>query len=140
MLAALRNKTVTAVGATEPFITLGKEQGARVLGHYFTDVKSPVVFSGIVAMLPYIEKNKDVVKRFVRALNRAFDDYKDPKIVRATIAANTKVPPTVIEKMALGRWEKNMPPETMQFWVDAAKKEGVVNATADLNSLVWQDK
>jgi NitT/TauT family transport system substrate-binding protein len=139
MLAALRNKTVTAVGATEPFITLGKEQGARVLGYYFTDVKSPVVFSGVAAMLPYIEKNKDVVKRFVHALNRAFDDFKDPKIVRQTIAANTKIPPAVIEKMALGRWEKNMPPETMQFWVDAAKKEGIINATADLNSLVWQD-
>ena len=53
-----------------------------MLGHYFTDVKSPVVFSGIVAMLPYIEKNKDVVKRFVRAINRAFDDFKDPKVVR----------------------------------------------------------
>lgn len=140
MLAALRNKTVTAVGATEPFITLGKEQGATVLGHFFTDVKSPVVFSGIVAMLPYIEKNKDVVKGFVRALNRAFDDYKDPKVVRATLAANTKLPPALIEKVSLGRWEKNMPPETMQFWVDAAKKEGVVNATADLKSLVWEDK
>jgi NitT/TauT family transport system substrate-binding protein len=139
MLAALRNKTVSAVGATEPFVTLGKDQGATVLGHYFTDVKSPLVFSGIAAMLPYVEQNKDVVKRFVRALNRAFDDYKDPRIVRATIAANTKVPPAVIEKMNLGRWEKNMPPEAMQFWVDAAKKEGIINATANLNSLVWQD-
>jgi NitT/TauT family transport system substrate-binding protein len=140
MLAALRNKTVTAVGATEPFITLGKDQGARVLGHYFTDVKSPVVFSGVAAMLPYIESHKDVVKRFVRAINRAFDDYKDASVVRKTIAANTKVPPAVIEKMGLGRWEKNMPPETMQFWVDAAKKEGIVNATADLKTLVWEDK
>lgn len=140
MLAALRNNTVSAVGAIEPFITLGKAQGAHVIGHYFTDVKSPVIFSGIAAMLPYAEKNKDVVKRFVRAINHALDDFKDPKIVRETIAANTKVPPAVIEKMGLGRWEKNMPPETMQFWVDAAKKEGIVNATADLKSLVWQDK
>jgi NitT/TauT family transport system substrate-binding protein len=140
MLAALRNKTVSAVGATEPFVTLGKDQGATVLGYYFTDVKSPIVFSGIAAMLPYVEQNKDVVKRFVRALNRAFDDFKDPKVVRSTIAANTKLPSAVIEKMNLGRWEKNMPPETMQFWVDAAKKEGIINATADLHSLVWQDR
>jgi hypothetical protein len=46
----------------------------------------------------------------------------------------------VIEKMGLGRWEKDMPPEAMQFWVDAAKKEGIVNSTADLKTLVWQDK
>lgn len=140
MLPALRNNTIAAAGVTEPFITLGKSQGATVLGHYFTDVKSPVVFSGIVAMQPYVEKNKDVVRRFLRAVNRALDDFKDPAIVRQTIAANTKVPPAVIEKMGLGRWEKNMPPEAMQFWVDAAKKEGIVNSTADLKTLVWQDK
>lgn len=140
MLAAIRNKTVNAVGAVEPFVTLGKQQGANVLGYFFTDVKSPNVLSGIVAMLPYVEKNKDVTQRFLRAVNRAIDDFKDPKIARETIAANTKIPPAVIEKMNLGEWQKNVPPETMQFWVDAAKKEGIVNATADLNALVWQDK
>jgi NitT/TauT family transport system substrate-binding protein len=140
MLAALRNKTVTAVGASEPFITLGKEQGARVLGHYFTDVQSPVVLSGIVGLLPYVEKNNDVVKRFVRAVNRALEDFADPAVVRATIAANTKIPASVVEKMGLGKWQANVSPEKIQFWVDAAKKEGIINSTADMNSLVWQQK
>ena len=140
MLAAIRNHTVAAVGATEPFVTLGEEQGARVIGHYFTDVKSPIPFCGIVAMLPYVEANKEAVKGFMRAINRALDDYKDPKIVRETVGAHTKIPPAVIKTMKLGDWSKSIAPETMQFWVDAAKKEGIVNATADLNSLVWQDK
>lgn len=140
MLPALRNKTVSAVGAVEPFVTFGVEQGARILGHYFTDVKSPNVLSGIVAMLPYVEKNKDVVRRLVRAVNRAIDDFKDPKVARATIAANTKIPAAAIEKMNLGEWQKNVPPETMQFWVDAAKKEGIMKEAADLKSLVWQDQ
>lgn len=140
MLAAVRNHTVAAVGATEPFVTLGEGQGARVIGHYFTDVKSPIPFCGIVAMLPYVEKNKDVVRRFMRAVNRALDDYKDAKIVRQTVAAHTKMQPDVIKTMNLGDWSKSIAPETMQFWVDAAKKEGIVNTTADLDSLVWQDK
>jgi NitT/TauT family transport system substrate-binding protein len=141
MLAALRNKAVSAVGATEPFITLGKEQGARVLGYYFTDVKSPVVLSGVVAMVPYVEANQDIVKRFVKAINLAIEDFrKDPQVARKTIAANTKIPPAVIDKMGLGNWQTDVPPEQMQFWIDAAKKEGIVNATADLKSLVWQPK
>ena len=141
MLAALRNNTVAAVGASEPFVTLGKEQGARVLGYYFTDVQSPIVISGIVALTPYIEKNKDIVQRFVRAIDHAIDDYnKDPSIARKTIEANTKIPPAVVEKMGLGKWETKVPAAQIQFWVDAAKKEGIVNDTADLNALVWQDK
>lgn len=140
MLPALRSKAVSAVGAVEPFVTLGKAQGATILGYYFTDVKSPNVLSGIVATTPYIEKNKDLVRRFVRAVNRAIDDFQDPKVARQTIAANTKIPPAVIEKMNLGQWSKNVPPETMQFWVDAAKKEGIVNDAADLKGLVWDNK
>jgi len=140
MLAAIRNNTVAAVGATEPFVTLGEEQGARVIGHYITDVKSPIPFCGIVAMLLYVEANKEAVKGFMRAINRALDDYKEPQIVRETVGAHTKIPPAVIKTMNLGSWSKSIAPETMQFWVDAAKKEGIVNATADLNSLVWQDK
>lgn len=138
MLPALRNGTVAAVGAVEPFVTFGKEQGATVLGHYFTDVQSPVVLSGIAAMLPYVEENPDLVKSFVAAVDRAIEDFqKDPSIARATIGANTKIPATAIEAMELGHWETKVPPETMQFWVDAAKKEGIINDTADLNSLVW---
>lgn len=141
MLAAVRNNTVAAVGASEPFVTIGKEQGARVLGYYFTDVQTPIVLSGIVALAPYIDKNKDVVRRFVRAVNRAIDDFNaDPAIARKTIEANTKIPPAVVEKMGLGKWQTRVPAEQMQYWVDAAKKEGVINDTADLNSLVWQDK
>ena len=141
MLAALRNNTVAAVGASEPFVTFGKEQGARVLGYYFTDVQSPIVLSGIVALTPYIEKNKDVVKRFVRAVNHAIDDYNsDPMIARKTIEANTKIPPAVVEKMGLGKWQTSVPPEQIQFWVDAAKKEGVITDATDLSTLVWQDK
>ena len=140
MLAALRAGTVAAVGTTEPFVTLGEEQGARVIGHYFTDVKSPNVLSGITAMVPYVEKNPEIVARFVRAVNRAIDDFQDPKIVRETIAANTKIPASVVEKMHLGEWRKDVPAETMQFWIDAAKKEGVINDSVDLTGIVWKQQ
>ena len=138
MLPALRNGTVVAAGVTEPFITIGVEQGARVLGHFFTDVESPVVFSGIVALQPYIEKNKPVVERFKRAVDRALTDFsKDPEIVRQSIAANTKIPPALIQKMKIGNWNVNAAPEKIQFWIDAARKEGIVTDKTDIKGLVW---
>lgn len=138
MLAALRSKTVAAVGVTEPFVTLGEAEGARVIGHYFTDVKSPNVLSGVTAMLPYVQENPEIAKSFVKAINRAIDDFKDPAVVRATIAANTKIPPAVLEKMNLGEWNKDVPAESMQFWVDAAKKEGILSDDVDLGDIVWK--
>lgn len=140
MLAALRNKTVTAVGATEPFVTLGEKQGARVIGHFFTDVKSPIVQSGLISTLPYVEANKDITRRFLKAVNRAIDDIQDPAVAKKVIAANTKIDPQIIDAMTLGRWDKAIAPDTMQYWVDAAKKEGLISASSDLKDLVWQDK
>ncbi len=138
MLAALRSKTIAAVGATEPFVTLGEAEGARVIGHYFTDVKSPIVLSGVTAMLPYVQENPEIVKRFVRAINRAIDDFQDPAIVRETIAANTKIPASVVSKMNIGEWKKDAPPESIQFWIDAAKKEGILTDAVDLNDIIWK--
>lgn len=137
MLAALRSKTVAAVGTTEPFVTLGEADGARVIGHYFTDVKSPNVLSGVTAMLPYVQENPEIARKFVRAINRAIDDFQDPAVVRETIAANTKIPESVVAKMHLGEWKKDVAPESIQFWVDAAKKEGILTDDVDLKDIIW---
>lgn len=140
MLGAVRNGTLAAAGMVEPFYTLGANEGFRVLGHYFTDVKSPVLFTGIVASGDYIAKNGAVVERFVRAIHRAIDDFnRDPKIIRQTMAANTKIPPAVLEKMRLGRWTTSSSLADMQFWIDAARKEGLITGSnVKVEDMVWQ--
>lgn len=140
MLGAVRNGTLVAAGMVEPFYTLGANQGFRVLGHYFTEVKSPVLFTGIVASEDYIRNNEAVVERFVRAIHRAIDDFnRDPKITRQTIGANTKIPPAVIEKMRLGRWTTSSSLADMQFWIDAARKEGLITSSnVKVEDMVWQ--
>ena len=62
----------------------------------------------------------------------------DPAIARKTIGEHTKIPASTVEAMNLGSWETNVPPSEIQFWVDAAKKEGILNETEDLNSLFWE--
>lgn len=138
MIASARSGSVTVVGVVEPFATLAEEQGATVLGHFFTDVKSPAVLSGVVAMGPWIGKHEDLTEAFVGAIDKAIDDFNaDPQVARDTIAANTKIPPQVVQKMQLGEWNTHVDPKEMQFWVDAAKVEGMLGAEADLDELVW---
>jgi len=142
MLGAVRNGTLAAAGMVEPFYTLGANQGFRVLGLYFTDVKSPILFTGIVSSGDYISKNPAVVERFVRAINKAIDDFKrDPNIARQTIAKNTKIPPEVVEKMHLGRWTTNSSLADMQFWIDAARKEGLITSSnVRVEDMVWKGR
>jgi len=138
MIASARSGSVTVVGAVEPFVTLAEADGATVLGHFFTEVKSPAVLSGVVAMTPWIEENEELTVAFVEAIDKAIDDFNsDPQIARDTIAANTKIPPAVVETMELGVWDTNVDPSEMQFWVDAASVEGMLGAETDLKGLVW---
>ncbi|WP_246710418.1 ABC transporter substrate-binding protein [Martelella soudanensis] len=138
MLASARSGAVTVVGAVEPFVTLAKAGGATVLGHFFTEVKSPVVLSGVVAMMPWIEENQDLTVAFVEAIDKAITDFNgDPQIARDTIDANTKIPPEVVQTMELGVWDTDVDPNEMQFWVDAASVEGMLGAETDLEDLVW---
>jgi ABC-type nitrate/sulfonate/bicarbonate transport system substrate-binding protein len=139
MLAALRNKTISAAGVTEPFYTNGEKDGMTVLGHYFTDVKSPVALSGVTALDPYIEKNPEIVERFVAAIDKAVEDFKrDPNTARQAIAKNTKIPAEVVEEMNLGQWDTSTPVEDMQFWIDAARKEGILETDVDPADLLWK--
>ena len=139
MLAALRGGTVAAAGVTEPFYTQGEADGLRVLGNFFAEVKSPVVFSGVTSLEPYIKANPDVVKRFVNAVDRAIADFNaDEKTVRDVIAANTKIAPAVIAKMHLGKWEAKASLSDIKFWVDAAEKEGILKNKVAPEDLLWQ--
>ncbi|MFX0543878.1 ABC transporter substrate-binding protein [Roseovarius sp. S4756] len=138
MLASARSGGVTVVGAVEPFVTLAKAEGATVLGNFFTEVKSPAVLSGVVAMTPWIEKNEDLVSAFVGAINKAITDFNDdPQIARDSIAGNTKIPAEIVQVMPLGTWNPAVDSSEMQFWVDAAASEGVLEADIDLEGLVW---
>lgn len=139
MLAALRDGTVAAAGVTEPFYTQGENDDLRVLGNYFTDVKSPIVVSGVAALSTYIEENEQVVERFVSAIDHAIEDFRaDPQVARDTIAANTDIDPAVVKEMHLGTWDTSVDVDEVAFWVDAAETEGILENEVEPEELLWQ--
>ena len=66
---------------------------------------------------------------------------RDPNIARQTIAKNTKIPPEVVQKMHLGRWTTSSSLADMQFWIDAARKEGLITSSnIKVDDMVWKGK
>lgn len=138
MLAGLRNGTVDAAGVAEPFVTVGANDGLTVLGSFFTEVRAPIAFSGVVAMDPYIEENPEIVESFVKAINAAIEDFKaDPAVAREVIGEHTEIAPEVIESMGLGVWETDVPASDMEFWIDAAAAEDLLDSDMKVEDLIW---
>lgn len=138
-LAALRAGTIDAAGMLEPFVTAAKNDDLTVIGNYFTDVESPVSISGVLVMSDYAKKNPEIVAGFVRAIERAVDDFNaDPEVARKVIAAHTEIAPELIESMNLPLWTNDLDPKAMQFWIDAAKKEGLIDGELDPSQMIWK--
>jgi len=130
-LAALRAGTIDAAGMLEPFVTAAEGEGLRVIGDFFTEVRSPSVLSGVVALTDYVEANPDIVDRFVGAIERAVDDFNaDPELARQRIGENTEIAPELVAEMNLPVWSNDTDPAEMQFWVDMAVAEGIVEEGA----------
>ncbi|MCD1269944.1 ABC transporter substrate-binding protein [Microbacterium sp. MEC084] len=137
-LAALDAGTIDAAGMLEPFVTSSRGAGLEVIGDFFTEVQSPSVLSGVAATNEYVEQNPDVVERFVEAVEKAVDDFNaDPQVARDRIAENTEIDPALVAEMNLPVWSNDTDPSQMQFWIDAAEEEGIVETDLDPTSLIW---
>lgn len=138
-LAALRAGTIDAAGMLEPFVTTAKNEDLIVIGDYFTDVESPVSVSGVLVMSDYAQENPEIVAGFVRAIERAVDDFNaDPATAREVIAAHTEIAPELIESMNLPLWTNDLDPRAIQFWIDAAENEGLIEGDLDPAQLIWK--
>lgn len=139
MLKALRNDVVDAAHVIEPFRTLAKKEGFRVIGHPFTDVKSPVYYSGVAAMEEYVSTHEGVARRFVGAVDKAIRDFnEDPQVAREVIAKHTEISKELVRRMNLGDWRTDVSPRQMRFWVNGAKQEGLITESLPVNELVWR--
>lgn len=137
-LAALDAGTIDAAGMLEPYVTSAEGAGLTAIGNFFTEVQSPSVLSGVAAMVDYVEANPEVVERFVGAIEKAVDDFNaDPELARQRIAENTQIEPALIEQMNLPIWSNATNPAQMQFWIDAAENEGILETDLDPSALLW---
>lgn len=137
-LAALRAGTIDAAGMLEPFVTAAESEGLRVIGDFFTEVQSPSVLSGVAALTEYVDANEAVVERFVGAIEQAVDDFnQDPQIARDLIVENTQIDPALVAEMNLPVWSNDTDPSEMQFWIDAAEAEGILETDLDPSTLIW---
>lgn len=138
-LAALRAGTIDAAGMLEPYVTSATNEDLLVIGNYFTDVESPVSLSGVLVMSDYAAENPELVTGFVRAIERAVDDFNEnPDLAREVIAANTEIDPALVAEMNLPMWSNDLDPAMMQFWIDAALDEGIIEEPLDPAELLWQ--
>lgn len=103
MVAAVKNGTVDGAATNEPFVTLGKSQGQRIVprgGLSTTLAGVPQVL--YVTSKSYAQSHPSVVAAFAAAVDAGDQALsKDPSEIRQIGAKSTTLPPPVLAKITL---------------------------------------
>jgi NitT/TauT family transport system substrate-binding protein len=139
MNAALDAGRVDAIWVVEPFVTQGLGQGARPLLYPIEQTAPNFTVATYFASKSYIEKNGDVVDRFVRAINKSLEYAQShPEEVRKIVLTYTKIPAPAAQKMVLPMWSAELGRPTIEKTAQLAEKYGFVKKQPDLDKLIRQ--
>ena len=123
---ALRNKQVDAVAQLDPFTTqLRTSGGGRVVSWLYVDSVPEQPIGAWYATKTYVEKNRDIVLRYVKSLQQAIDWLDaDEARARRSIAEYTGLDPRLVETMPVIKWSWRINMDRWQATVDMMHKAG----------------
>jgi NitT/TauT family transport system substrate-binding protein len=138
MPAALASKRVPAAWMVEPFVSQVKAAGARTLATPFEQTAPNLTIATYFASKKYISGHKDVIERFVRAMNKSLDYAQShPDEVRKVVPTYTKIPPAAAAHMTLATWKADLNTSTIELTAKLAQKYGYAKSAPSMDDLVW---
>jgi NitT/TauT family transport system substrate-binding protein len=139
MNAAIDAGRIDAGWMVEPFVSQGLAAGERPILYPFEAAIPNLTVATYFSSKQYIQKNGDVVDRFVRAINKSLEYAQShPDGVRKVVPTYTKIPPKVAQKMHLPQWKSDLGMPTIEETSKLAQKYGFMKKQPDLGELVRQ--
>ncbi len=137
MNAALESKRVDAVWQVEPGYTGALAAGGSAVFHPYEETAPNLTVAGYFASKEFIAKDKDVVERFKRAIDKSLEySAAHPDAVRKAVGTYTEIPPAVLEKIKLPVFRPDLNEDTIQTSIDLASKYGFIDAKPELDELI----
>jgi NitT/TauT family transport system substrate-binding protein len=139
MLAALQGHRVDGACEVEPFVSLGKADGAKGIDPFYINTAPNYTVATYFTTKSYASKNSDVVKRFVDAMSKSLTYAQShPAEVRKVLPTYTKIPPAAAQKINLPVWSTDLNRPTIALASKLSKKYGLISKEPNLNDLIKQ--
>jgi NitT/TauT family transport system substrate-binding protein len=124
MLEAVTAKRVDGIVAYEPFRTADEASGAlRSLGAPFSAISRDMMYTGWVALAPWIAANRPAAAAFARVIRQA-TDYTNPHFydLIPLMASVAKLAPETLQKLHRVRDATTLSPAFIQPVIDVAAR------------------
>jgi NitT/TauT family transport system substrate-binding protein len=137
MPAALANHRIEAGWMVEPFVTIARSRGDKVVNWPLVDVAPKVMIAIYFASVQYANAHPDMVKRFKAAMAESLayaSSHTDE--VRRMIPTYTRITPEIAAKITLPIWPSEFNRPSIQALADDALEDGLINKKADVAALL----
>jgi NitT/TauT family transport system substrate-binding protein len=139
MIPALMGKKVDAVEVVEPFKTILRSQGGKLLVNTLHELRPGLTLACFVAKEEWIRKNPREAEGFIAATAKGQEYLNTHLKERNSLAVQyTKTPPEIIEKMAWHTWASKVDRQSMDYWIRLCLKHGLLKKGPDLDKLIYK--
>jgi NitT/TauT family transport system substrate-binding protein len=139
MVGALKSKRVPAACVVEPFVSQGLADGMKGINPFYVNTAPDLTVATYFSSKEYIEKNPDVVNRFVRAMNKSLEYAQThPDEVRDVLTEYTEIPAAAAQQIKLPVWRADLNRPTIEQLNTLSKKYGLIEDEANLDELIRQ--
>ena len=140
MNAALESERVDAAFQVEPGYSGGLAAGSTNISNAYEAMAPNYTVATYFASKQYIAENRDVVDRFVRAMQKSLEYAAGhDKEVRAIVGTYTEIPQEVLDKMNLPVWKADLNEPTIEQTAAAAQEYGFIEEPPSLDDLILRD-
>lgn len=137
MPGALQKKRVDAAWVVEPFFTIAKQQGARLVASNFVDAAPDLTVSTYFTSEQMTKKDPDLVKRFTRAIEKSLRYARGhPGAVRKILPSYAKIKPTVAAKITLPAWPERVNEKSVRTIARLMVEDKLVAKRPDAGALL----
>ncbi len=135
--AALAKNRIDAAFLVEPFLTVAKGGGSKVLAWNLIDAAPNLMIAAYFTTSEYADKNPDVVKRFTDAINKSLSyTAEHPDEARAILTTYTKIGQETAGKITLPKWTPEIGRESSSALADLMVLDKEVTAKPDVAGLM----
>jgi NitT/TauT family transport system substrate-binding protein len=137
MPAALADHRIEAGWMVEPFVTIARSRGDKVVDWPFVAIAPKAMIAVYFASVQYANANPDMVKRFKAAITESLA-YANSHAgeVRQIIPTYTRITPEIAAKIVLPIWPAEMNRASTQAMADDAVENGLITKKADVAALL----
>ena len=137
--AAVTQGTAAATVPTEPFLTLGADNGARIILMQKNTIAPTFMVSGWVTTSDWLKNNRMTVAKFIAAMKEtAAWANANPALSAPILSKYSKLPEALIARIRRGKYASVFNESEIQPIVDAAATFGYVSKSFPAADIIYR--